>query len=301
VETVLSLEREYAITAQEHGLPTPSLGSFLRTTNHDPGPHHSLLAFLQHQVLYTFLNLLFRLLKSGHGERVRSVVDSPVIGSLREILNCLKLFGGLIGMLACKILGHIIHNEPTCYAALHENSLPQAFLSMVNSDFPPSLELVVSLPNVIDAICINAQGKELFSRTSFDGFFRIFQSIEHCKVLNKSRCASEYGVGMEEVLRHHPELKDKFMVSYMSMMETVCKKLIFADPPTGPRVPKFLEPNIDTDAKYSTHRINARGLVLDEEDRNVPAIMYIRSVLSVRPFFIYSNLSFLRGCLHRHI
>ena len=226
-------------------------------TSRDEGPHHSFLTFPQHQVLHTFLNLLFRLLKTGHGDRVRNVVDSPVIGSLREILNGLALFGGVIGMLACKILGLIIHNEPTCYAALHENSLPHAFLNMIASGFPPSPDLILSIPNVFDAICINAQGKELLSQDHFDGFFRIFQNLEHCKVLNKGHCGSDCGAGMEELLRHHPDLKDKFMASYMRMMETVCKKLVFDEPPAGSRLPEFLESKTDVEIKYSTHRIPA--------------------------------------------
>src|SRR5262245_3692515 len=111
-----------------------------------------------------FLNLLLRILKTGHGERVRSVVDSPVIASLRAILDGVTLFGGYITTLASKLLAAIIHNEPTSYAALHENGLPQAFLKMVMTNIPPTSELVNALPNVFDAICINVQGRELFSQ-----------------------------------------------------------------------------------------------------------------------------------------
>ena len=191
--------------------------------------------------MHTFLNLLHRLLKTGHGERVRNVVDSEVIGSLRAILENVNKFGGFIGMLASKLLAVIIHNEPTSYSALHESGLPQAFLKMVASGIPPTQELISTIPNVFDAICINAQGKELFSQYNFEGFFQIFESIDHCKVMTKGHYASDTGAGMDELIRHHPELKSTFLESLLKMMKRVCKDRVFAEPKTGPKLPEIVD------------------------------------------------------------
>lgn len=252
----------------------------------EEGLHHSTLAFPEHQALHTFLNLLQKLIKAGHGERVRSVVDSEVIGSLREILNRLDLFGGYIGMLASKLLAIIIHNEPTSYAALHENGLPQAFLRMISDNIPASSELIAIIPNVFDAICINTQGKELFLKHKFEGFFRIFEGIEHCKVMTKGHCALDCGAGMDELLRHHPDLKDNFLESYIGMMRLVCGELIVGEPPVGPRIPELVDMNstLTEDTKWLPCKLNPEEDLTKarlEEEKNIPVLLYVRSVISV--------------------
>jgi Domain of Unknown Function (DUF913) len=274
----------------------------------EEGPHHSMLSFPEHQTLQTFLTLLLRLLKAGHGERVRNVVDSEVIGSLKEILQNLDLFGGFIGTFASKLLAVIIHNEPTSYAALHENGLPQAFLNMTATEIPPSADLISTIPNVFDAICINAQGKELFSQYNFEGFFRVFRSIEHCKVMTKAHCASDTGAGMDELLRHHPELKDTFLKSLNQMMKDVCQKQVFAEPPTGPKVPELVDTRglgIDADTEWALRKpypdIDLTKARLEEE-KNVPALLLVRNVLFVCfQFVCLAYDSSRRVSFQRHI
>jgi E3 ubiquitin-protein ligase HUWE1 len=252
----------------------------------EDGPYHSLLSYSEHQTLQSFLNLLNRLLKTGHGERVRNVVDSEVIGSLREILQRLPIFGGYLGMQASKLLAVIIHNEPTSYAALHENGLPQAFLNMIQNGIPPSSELISVVPNVFDAICINTQGKDLFSQHNFEGFFRVFESIEHCKVMTKGHCASDCGAGMDELLRHHPELKDTFLKSYIQMMQKVCQGQIMDEQPTGPKLPEFadMSSSISEEPKWMPCKLIQENNLTKarlEEERNIPVLLLIRSVLAV--------------------
>jgi len=258
----------------------------LSSNPHEEGLNHSLLSYPEHQSLQTFLNLLNRLLKTGHGERVRNVVDSEVIRSLRDILKDLILFGGFLGMQASKLLAVIIHNEPTSYAALHENGLPQAFLDMIEEGIPPSADLISVVPNVFDAICINTQGKELFSKYNFDGFFRIFRSIEHCKVMTKGHCASDCGAGMDELLRHHPELKDTFLKSYIQMMQDVCKRLVMEEPPTGPKLPELadMSASMGEETKWMPCKLNQEDYLTKarlEEERNIPVLLLVRSVLAV--------------------
>jgi E3 ubiquitin-protein ligase HUWE1 len=246
-----------------------------------------MLTFPEHQTLHTFLNLLQRLLKTGHGERVRNVVDSEVIGSLRDILLDVILFGGYIAMLASKLLAIIIHNEPTSYAALHENGFPQAFLRMVSTGIPPSSELISTIPNVFDAICINAQGKELFLQHNFEGFFKLFGSLDHCKVMTKGHCASDSGAAMDEVIRHHPDLKETFGKCFMEMMEEICRRRIFAEPPTGPKVPELAVMNAamtDEDTQWIPCQRNAGNDLTKarlEEEKNIPVLLLARNVLFV--------------------
>ena len=265
----------------------------------EEGVHHSLLSFPEHQSLHSFLNFLNRLLKTGHGERVRNVVDSEVIGSLKQILNDLVLFGGDVGWQASKLLAVIIHNEPTSYAALHENGLPQAFLKMITTNIPPTSELISCIPNVFDAICINTQGKELFYQHNFEGFFDIFKSLEHCKVMTKGHCASDCGAGMDELLRHHPELKDTFLKSYIQMMQDVCRGEIMNQSPIGPKLPEIADMSaLTSDTKWLPCKLNQEDNLTKariEEERNVPVLLLARTVLAVYSSQTGSDHSLLRG------
>lgn len=260
----------------------------IATKPQEEGLHNSLLTFPEHQTLHTFLHLLLRLVKTGHAERVRSVVDSEVIRSLREILDDDILFGGYIPMFASKLLAVIIHNEPTSYAALHENGLPQAFCRMLANGIQPSTDLISAIPNVFDAICINAQGRELFLEDGFEGFFSIFKSIDHCKVMGKGHCASDAGAGMDELLRHHPELKDRFLSAFHQMLEVVTEKIIQLQEPTGPKLPELfkMDPSMTSDetqwlpCKSSSEDANLTQARLEEE-KNIPVLIFARSILSV--------------------
>jgi hypothetical protein len=190
-------------------------------------------------------------------------------------------------MLASKMLAVIIHNEPTSYAALHESGLPQAFLEMVDTGVPPSAELIQAIPNVFDAICINTQGKELFSQYNFDGFFLVFRNIPHCKVMTKGHCASDTGAGMDELLRHHPELKDVFLKSLIAMMKDVCEVIAQTEPPAGPKLPELMDMTstmIDDDTKWLPCKLNTEFDLTKarlEEERSIPVLLFARDVFYV--------------------
>ena len=241
-------------------------------------PKKDELTWPQHHYVHTSLILLLRILKAGHGERVRNVVDSQVIGCLREIFNNLPLFGGQIGQVTTKLLATIIHNEPTSYAALHESGLPQAFLNMIRGNtMPVSGDLLNAIPSVFDAICINTQGKELFSKEDFEGFFRVFRSLDHCKVLSRGHYASDTGAAMDELLRHHPDLKEWFMQCFIDTTREVCREILPAQEPVGPKMPKLLPG--DSPTGPATSLFSSGGSVA--ENKNTPTIMFTRALVSV--------------------
>lgn len=157
---------------------------------------------------------------------------------------------------------------------------------MITDGIPPSSELISVIPNVFDAICINAQGKELFSQHNFEGFFSIFRSIEHCKVITKGHCASDVGAGMDELLRHHPELKDTFLKSYIQMMQDVCRGQIMNEPSTGPKLPELadMSTSMDDDTTWKPCKLNQDDYLTKarlEDERNIPVLLLVRSVLAV--------------------
>jgi len=253
----------------------------------EEGLHHSLLTFPEHQLLHTFLLLLNRLVKSGHGERVRAVVDSEVIPAIREIFNDLLLFGGYIAWQASKLLSLVLHNEPTSYPALHENGLPQAFLKMVASGIPPVPDFIQTLPTAFDAICINTQGKELFAQYHFKGLFEILKSLEHCRALVKGH-AMECGGGMDELLRHHPDLKEPFLQGFKEFLEEV-SQIILAEKPEGGKLAEMADVKgaevADADWRASMRPGFYLTMARLEEERNLPILQRIRAIVHVPTTF----------------
>jgi hypothetical protein len=269
----------------------------------EPGIHHSFLSFPEHQLLHTFLLLLNRLVKSGHGERVRAVVDSPVIPSIRGIFKDLPLFGGFIAWQASKLLSLILHNEPTSYPALHENGLPQAFLEMVASGIPPVPDFIQSLPTVFDAICINAQGKELFLQHGFQGLFDVFKSLEHCRVLVKGH-AMECGGGIDELLRHHPDLKEPYLHGSKDFLRAI-SLIIAEEKPQGAKLPVMVDVEGAEVADADWRASMRPGLYLTmarmEEERNLPVLQRIRAIVHVRLLWNFTHYSTWMDCFRGDI
>ena len=150
-----------------------------------------------------------------------------------------------------------------------------------------SSELINTIPNVFDAICINTQGKELFSKDDIEGFFKIFKSLEHCKALTKGHCALACGTGMDELIRHHPDIKDAFMECFMKMTKDLCREIIPAQAAFGLKIPVLIyeNPSPTPDTTYfASGSDGSRDNVtkgLYEEEKNPPAILFTRSLLSV--------------------
>ena len=138
---------------------------------------------------------------------------------------------------------------------------------------------------MFDAICINTQGKELFSKDDFEGFFRVFKSLDHCKALTRGHCASDCGAQMDELLRHHPDLKDSFMQCFIGMTKELCRNVIPFQMPSGSKLPKFVVeeaspgPNTTFFSSVSGEELTGRRV----EDEKTPTILLTRSLVSVYP------------------
>lgn len=91
---------------------------------------------------------------------------------------------------------------------------------------------------------------------------------------------------MDELLRHHPDLKDPFMKCYMKMMHDVCRDIIPEIPASGPKMPELVQddpsigPNTSLFPCMFGDRVDLMKARLEEE-RNTPAILFTRSVVSV--------------------
>ncbi|KAL9315852.1 hypothetical protein ACSQ67_016853 [Phaseolus vulgaris] len=132
--------------------------------------------------------------------------DSSLPTTLGLIFQNVDKFGGDIYYSAVTVMSEIIHKDPTCFSALHEMGLPDAFLLSVGSDILPSSKALTCIPNGIGAICLNAKGLEAVRESSSLRFLvDIFTSKKYVLAMNEAIVPLANAV--EELLRHVSSLR----------------------------------------------------------------------------------------------
>ncbi|KAF2154321.1 hypothetical protein K461DRAFT_126988 [Myriangium duriaei CBS 260.36] len=171
----------------------------------------------------------------GGGERhLRNLIDSPqLLGALKSIIGNAKVFGSNVWIGAVNIISSFVHSEPTSYNVIHEAGLSSGILEAIapsNAEGIPSPDGVLpvgetlrDIPPAFGAICLNESGKALFQKSHvLDAFFGIFTSLDHVKVMeDDGDCAISIGTSFDELVRHHPELRDQVHEAVMRMMRAV--------------------------------------------------------------------------------
>lgn len=85
------------------------------------------------------------------------------------------------------------------------------------------LQVVQSIPNAIGALCLNQVGQEqLAARPGMiPGLFSIFTSEKHQRMLQEKENAVIIGTAVEELVRHHPTLKNQVFEAIKSTMSKI--------------------------------------------------------------------------------
>lgn len=81
------------------------------------------------------------------------------------------------------------------------------------------IQVISAIPNAFGAICLNAPGLEMFNTVKPIGhFFSIFTSIDHLRCLSGDDTASILGTSIDELMRHHPTLKNDVIEAILAML-----------------------------------------------------------------------------------
>ncbi|KAI0326605.1 DUF913-domain-containing protein [Cubamyces sp. BRFM 1775] len=157
---------------------------------------------------------------SGTSEGLRGLLDSTLLKSVKKVMQNRAIFGPSVLALAINIMATFVHNEPTCLPVIQEAGLPEAFYGIVEKGLEPIIEVIQSVPNAIGALCLNQVGQDqLTARPNIiPSIFSILTSEEHQRVLQEKENAVLIGTSIEELIRHHPSLKDKVFVAIKATM-----------------------------------------------------------------------------------
>ncbi|KAK5006011.1 E3 ubiquitin-protein ligase tom1, partial [Cryomyces antarcticus] len=178
---------------------------------------------------------------------LRNLIDSPqLLNALRKVIDNAPIFGSNVWSGAVNILSSFIHNEPTSYQVIAEAGLSRSVLEAVTQTSIPEFdsalkpistsvkprlaqgilpiaETIQTVPHAFGAICLNESGMKLFQASgALEKFFEVFQSPAHVRALNDDQDApTVLGSSFDELVRHHPPLKDIVLRSVMNMASKV--------------------------------------------------------------------------------
>ncbi|CDO77710.1 hypothetical protein BN946_scf184969.g61 [Trametes cinnabarina] len=193
-------------------------------TPNDVVASYGKLSVARTAVLKHTLRSMHRMMQSsGTSEGLRGLLDSSLLKSVKKVMENRAVFGPSVLALAINIMSIFVHNEPTCLPVIQEAGLPEAFYRIVEKGLEPVIEVIQSIPNAIGALCLNQVGQDqLAARPNIiPSVFSIFTSEEHQRVLQEKENAVLIGTSIEELIRHHPSLKEKVFVAIKATMAKI--------------------------------------------------------------------------------
>lgn len=217
------------------------------------------IPYAHQQIIRSIIDMINDI--SGHqgaqADRVlRSLVDSQaLLRAFRLITDHLAAFGAHTWSEVIKAICGFLHNEPTSFTVISEAGIIQSLLDTVNAvradpgnpsdqmrsqvvsatpqnrpqGIPPVVDAIINISQVFGAICLTTAGFDLFKASgALEKFFEIFESPAHVKVLNDPNILALLGSTFDELIRHHPNLRDTVMSAVIVMLARVrhiCRSL----------------------------------------------------------------------------
>ncbi|SCV71562.1 BQ2448_3150 [Microbotryum intermedium] len=182
-----------------------------------------MLSFDEASLLKGLLRSIQRLMQtSGMTEGLRNLIDTSLLGSVKTVLQNRPIFGAQVFALAINITATFVHNEPTCLATIQEAKVPEALYDAIGESIPASIDVLQAIPNAVGALCLNAAGLALFNeRPIIAKYFSIFTSERHVRALTERANGNLLGTSIDELIRHHPSLKEKVFKSIMQSLKDI--------------------------------------------------------------------------------
>lgn len=182
----------------------------------------------QVKLLNFLLKLVISLISTYPGDRMRNLYDSPMLKSIIKILQHIDLFGNELLFNCVRIITTIINSEPTAYSILNESGVIDTFFENFETFLIPDSELILELPDAINAISLNNGGLIKVKESKIiPQLFSIFRNVKICEQLVIVETAMSFGHAVDELARHHPELKDIINEEILNLINTIPESVNF--------------------------------------------------------------------------
>lgn len=201
--------------------PNPNIDAFCPTNDYT-------ISFRQQAFIKSLLKLVLRLLRTDSGDRIRNLIDSPILVSLLKILQNMSVFGSTLITFTLDVVQRIINSEPTIYQVLVEAGLIPYIINNFSTFIAPYSDLLFLLPDVISALCLNAEGlKQVKEKNMIQNLFDIMLDLKYAKVLSWREEATELGSSIDELSRHYPELKPIIFAAFSNTLKKIPEHIKF--------------------------------------------------------------------------
>lgn len=176
----------------------------------------------QVKLLDFLLRLVFSLITTYPGDRMRNLYDSPMLKSFIKILSHPKIFGYGLLYNTIRVITTIINNEPTAYSILNESGVIDTFFDKFKTFLLPNTKLLLELPDAINAISLNNAGLTKVKECEIiPQLFTVFKDVNICKELIVVENVMVLGHSIDELARHHPELKDIISEEILNLINII--------------------------------------------------------------------------------
>lgn len=186
----------------------------------DPESMYHTISLRQVKYLRNLLNFVSNLILSEAGDRLRNLIDSPLLASFNTIILHPTTFGPIILAATIDDVAQIIHNEPTAYSILEEEKVIDTILGNYSNLFLPSGELYLSLLEVLGAIVLNNNGlAKVVESKAIETFLNKPLDLKLAKELVASDMSTNIGCSLDELGRHNPALRPIISAALKKMVE----------------------------------------------------------------------------------
>ncbi|KAL6950023.1 hypothetical protein ACO0QE_000692 [Hanseniaspora vineae] len=215
----INAEVNFAIENPEFGTPTPYCKVYYSAS------------FRQLSFLRGLLKQVLNLLSLDGSDRIRNLIDSSILQSLNSMLTNRPVFGFTLLAYALNVVQTMINSEPTVFPILVESETIKVIVENFESFIGPCSELLLVLPHVVSAICLNNDGLDMILKSDVvKTLFKPLTSLEMVKVLTVDDSDMEYGTELDELYRHHPPVQKQLVSEFLSALSTIKDQISFSKP-----------------------------------------------------------------------
>lgn len=216
-------------------LITEEVDFALENPDYGSPPKYSIVyysvSFRQLAYIRSLLKLVLKLLKTDSGDRIRNLMDSPILNSLKKILENRPVFGYTLITYVLDVMQRVINSEPTIYPILVEAGLIPYIIEHFSELLGPYSELLSILPDVISALCLNSEGLQKVKEKNMVKFlFEAVTDLNFSKVLYWKEESVDLGASMDELGRHYPELKPLILECFCGIVKELPHRISFKQP-----------------------------------------------------------------------
>ncbi|QLL30782.1 hypothetical protein HG536_0A05970 [Torulaspora globosa] len=214
---------------------TDEVNFALENPDYGSPPKYSLVyysvSFRQLAYIRSLSKLVLKLLKTDSGDRIRNLIDSPILVSLRKILENRPVFGYTLITYVLDIIQRVINSEPTIYPILVEAGIVPYIINHFSEFMGPYSGLISILPDVISALCLNTDGlKQVKEKNMISFLFEAVTKPEYARILSWKEEATDLGASVDELARHYPELRSSILDCFVEIVNKLPRQVEFNQP-----------------------------------------------------------------------